>query len=82
MDLLRLILNQTSSDLRAFSIKQKCNRVVFLDLESFLESLDNLCMSFVISMGEVQTSNVHTVVNHLAKLIDLPARRSIENPSK
>jgi hypothetical protein len=45
-------------------------------LECLLQVLNTLSMSFVITVREVQSCNVHACVNHLDEHVNIPTRWS------
>ena len=69
-----LVLQHTSSDLRTFGVKHDGAREMWSLLKGVTEILDRSAVCFMVTMGEVESSNVHTSVQHFDKVLNGPAR--------
>ena len=68
-----VILEEPSSNLWTFGIKQEGALLVWSLLEGFSQVVQSLSVRLVITVREVQSSDIHACVKHLDKHINIPA---------
>ena len=75
-----LVISQhASSDLRSLGVKHDADLFVRSLFECFLQVLNTLSVSLVVTVRKVQSCNVHACVNHLDEHVNIPTRWSKNN---
>lgn len=68
-----VVSKESSSDLWSLGVEHDSAVLVWSLLEGLSQVVDRLGMSLVVSVREVQSSNVHTSIEHLDEHLNIPA---------